>query len=266
MKFFKLTTLVHTLYFTLFLPFVFFQVEGQNFASAAALNEIQQRGKLIVAVKDNLRPLGFRDETARLQGLEIDIAKRLASELLGSSEAVVLQPVANQERLRAVIEGKVDIAIARVTTTTARSRLVDMSAPYYFDGTRLVTKDTSVQRQSDLAGRKIAVIRGSSTIAQIKYALPTAQLVGVDSYQQGRAFLESGEAVAFAADTSVLTGWVQKYPQYRLLEPRLSTEALSIVMPKGLQYDPLRQQINGAIARLQASGWLQERVAYWGLP
>jgi polar amino acid transport system substrate-binding protein len=38
------------------------------------------------------------------------------------------------------------------------------------------------------------------------------------------------------------------------------------VMPKGVQYAQLQQQVNDAIARWQASGWLAERIAAWGLP
>ncbi|HEY9894331.1 MAG TPA: transporter substrate-binding domain-containing protein, partial [Candidatus Sericytochromatia bacterium] len=76
---------------------------------AADLQAIEQRGRLIVAVKDNLRPLGFRGANGQLQGLEIEIAQRLAQELLGSKDAVELQPVVNQDRLAAVLEGKADI-------------------------------------------------------------------------------------------------------------------------------------------------------------
>ena len=232
---------------------------------AAELAEIQQRGKLIVAVKENLRPLGFRDPQGNLQGFEIDIARRLAEELLGSPDAVEWQPVTNQERLEAVIEGNVDIAVARVTVTASRSRIVDFSPYYYLDGTGLVTK-ASVQQLSDLAFSKIAVLKDSSTVAVIKYQLPTAHLIGVDSYQEALRLLETEQADAFAGDQSVLTGWVQEYPQYRLLPERLSGEALSVVMPKGLQYVELRTRIDKAIARWQKSGWLQQRAAYWGLP
>lgn len=42
----------------------------QTTAQAGTLKEIQQRKKLIVAVKDNLPLLGFRDENGNLQGLE----------------------------------------------------------------------------------------------------------------------------------------------------------------------------------------------------
>ncbi|MGB5963838.1 MAG: transporter substrate-binding domain-containing protein [Coleofasciculaceae cyanobacterium] len=235
-------------------------------AWSATFNEIQARGKLVVGVKDNLRPLGFRDATGNLQGLEIDIAKRLAEELLGKADAVVLQPVKNIDRLNMVIDDKVDLAIARVTQNESRLRIVDLSRPYYMDGTSLITKDASVKQVSDLSTKAIAVLKSSSTIAIIKYALPTAKLVGVNSYQEARTLLENGTASAFAADASILTGWVQDYPQYRLLPAKLSSEALCIVMPKGLQYTALQERVNQAILRWQASGWLAERVAAWGLP
>jgi polar amino acid transport system substrate-binding protein len=233
---------------------------------SAELNEIEQRGKLIVAVKDNLRPLGFRDASGNLQGLEIDIAKRLAEELFGKPDAVDLQPVKNTDRLKVVLEGKVDLTIARVTVTDSRSRLVNFSRPYYLDGTGFVTNDASIAKLNDLRTKRIAAINGSSTIPVLKYALPAAKLVGVNSYEEARSLLEKGGADAFAADNSVLAGWVQDYPEYRLIPSRIWAEALCIVMPKGLQYTKLHQRVNDAIARWQASGWLAERAAAWGLP
>ncbi len=235
-------------------------------ASAAQMPEIQRRGHLTIAVKDNLRPLGFKDASGNLQGLEIDLAKRLASDLLGKADAFKFKPVTNRDRLSVVLDKKVDLAIARVTATESRARLVSFSVPYYFDGAVLVTKNASVQKLSDLAKRKIAVLNNSSTIAQVRYYVPNAELVGVKSYDEAREQIESNAAAAFAADASVLSGWVQQHPQYRLLPTKLSTEPLSVVMPKGLQYDELRRGVNEAIARYIAEGWLQQRSQYWGLP
>ena len=95
---------------------------------AADLETIAHRGQLVVAVKDNLRPLSFRDAKGNLQGLEIDIAKRLAQELLGKSSSVIFEPVSNRDRLAVVINGQVDVTIASVTATPSRSRIVSFSA------------------------------------------------------------------------------------------------------------------------------------------
>jgi polar amino acid transport system substrate-binding protein len=87
----------------------------------------------------------------------------------------------------------------------------------------------------------------------------------VSSYSQAKEQMKSGKVDAFAGDGSVLSGWVQEYPEYQILGTKLSTQPLSVVMPKGLQYDEMRRSVNEAIARYTATGWLKERVNYWGL-
>lgn len=237
-----------------------------QFLYAAELREIQQRGYVIVAVKDNLRPLGFRNSAGQLEGLEIDLAHRLAAELLGRPDAVRFQPVANQERLSVLMEGDVDIVIAHLSTTPSRARLVDFSDYYYLDGTAIVTNAPFVQRLADLRRQTVAVLEGSSTIAVVRSRLPSARFVGVKSYLEAKQLLDSGQATAFAADASVLAGWVQEYPEYRVLPDLLSGEALGVAMPRGNQYRDLRQRVNDAIRRLQQEGWLRERILHWGLP
>jgi polar amino acid transport system substrate-binding protein len=253
-----------SLFFILFL-LITANLSNDRPAQAGTLKEIQQRKKLIVAVKDNLPLLGFRDETGNLQGLEIDIARKLAAEIFGNAESVQLLPVANQDRLKMAIEGNVDLTIARVTATATRSRVVDFSRSYYLDGTGVITKQASITKNSDLAGKKIAVLNNSTTIATLQYMIPQAQLVGVNSYQQAQDLLKAGKVVAVAADRSLLIGWLKTNSSYHLLPDRLSTEALGIVMPKGMQYDPLRQLVDRSIQQWQTDGWLQQRIQYWGL-
>lgn len=234
-------------------------------AFAVELVEIQDRGQLIVAVKDNTRPLGFIDEEGKLAGLEIDLARRLAKDLLGDENALLLKPVLNQDRLHWVINGRVDVVIARVSATDARRRIVDLSPHYYLDGTGLITKDVTVTNAEGLKNAKIAVLQGSSTIAVMRDRLPNANLVGVHSYQEARSLLENDQVKAFAADKSVLAGWTQEYPQYKLLPERLSGSPLCIAMPKGLQYKELHLAVDKAVLNWRKSGWLQERIEYWGL-
>ncbi len=232
---------------------------------AVELAEIRDRGQLIVAVKDNTRPLGFINEEGKLAGLEIDLARRLAKDLLGDENALALKPVLNQDRLQLVINEQVDVAIARVSDTDARRRIVDLSPYYYLDGTGLITKDITVTNAEGLKDAKIAVLFGSSTIAVVRDRLPQANLVGVNSYQEALELLESNQVKAFAADKTVLAGWTQDYPQYKLLPERLSGSPLCIAMPKGLQHKELHLAVDQAVLNWRRSGWLQERIEYWGL-
>jgi polar amino acid transport system substrate-binding protein len=230
------------------------------------LSAIQERGYIKIAVKDNIRPLGFRDAKGNLQGLEIDLAQRLAQDLLGKPSAFKLQPVKNRDRIPHILDNRVDLAIAAVTATKSRTRLVNFSIPYYLDSAVLVTKNASLQRLSDFKNRAIGVLQGSSTIARIKYFIPDAKLAAVNSYSEAQSQLETNQIEAFAGDATVIAGWVQQYPQYRLLDIKLSTEPLCVVIPKGLQHDELRRKIDIAIAQYLETGWLQQRIQYWGLP
>ena len=233
---------------------------------ANEMKAIQERGYIKIAVKDNIRPLGFRDASGNLQGLEIDLAQRLAQDLLGKPNAVKLQPVKNSDRIPQVLDNQVDLAIASVTATKSRARLVNFSIPYYLDSAVLVTKNTSLQRLSDFKNQTIGVLLGSSTIPRIKYFIPNAKLTAVNSYREAQTQLETNQIEAFAADATVLSGWVQEYPQYRLLDIKLSTEPLCVVIAKGLQRDELRRKIDNALAQYLETGWLQQRIKFWGLP
>jgi polar amino acid transport system substrate-binding protein len=233
-------------------------------ADAASLAKIKERGYIIVGVKDNLRPLGFRNAAGQLEGLEIDLARRIAQEILGHAEAITLQPLANADRIPALLEDKVDLVIARVSATPSRARLVDFSTPYYLDGTTFVTQ--SAQVLQDLQQQSIAVLNGSDTIAIVRSRFPQARLVGVDSYEAAQKLLAANQVSAFAADATVLTGWVQEFPQYHLLPQLISTAALAVAMPRGVQFEDLRQQVNGAIGNWQLQGLLRQSILNWGLP
>jgi len=235
-------------------------------ATAAELADIQARGYLIVAVKDNWYPMGFRSETGELVGFEIDIARRLAMELLGDPNAVEFRPVSNIDRVNVVVEGEVDVAIAAVTVTAARQRIASFSEPYYLDGVGFITQTGAIQTLADLGQQRIALLDNSSSVAHVRYILPNAELVPVNSYQAALASLETGEVAAFAGDITVLTGWQQQDSRYRILDSIISAEPLAIVIPKGTRYSPLRRNINQLIRNWYDEGWLQQRAAAWGLP
>ena len=242
---------------------------------AAELSEIRDRGYLIVAVKGNRAPMGFIDADGDLAGFEIDIAARLAEELLGDRTAVRFIPVANVDRLQAVIDDDADIAIAALTITPARRRIISFSYPYYLDGAAFITQRPDLQTLKDLALTRIAILDGSSNVAQVRYILPGARLVGVASYREGQALLSQGSVDAFAGDASALAGWsaptettsaAGSTDDYRILPSIISSEPLAIALPKGTQYHPLKAEINQALRRWYDEGWLQSRAAFWGLP
>ncbi|AFY37209.1 amino acid ABC transporter substrate-binding protein, PAAT family [[Leptolyngbya] sp. PCC 7376] len=233
---------------------------------ATPLEDIQERGTIQIAVKENVRPLAFRDGTGELQGLEIDIARRLATELLGDASQIELIPVKNQERLDLLLQGDLDLVVAQLGVNASRQRLVDFSAYYYLDGLGFVTKQAGLSEAHQITTQRVAVLNSSEAIAAVQSYFPSTTLIPVNSYQEALALLENNQADAFAGDHSVLTGWTQEYPNYRLLPAWLEGNALAIALPKGNQHQSLYDEIQTLMAEWRESGWLQDRINHWGLP
>jgi polar amino acid transport system substrate-binding protein len=232
---------------------------------AAEWSTIQKRGRLVIGVKDNLPPMGFRQPSGNLAGFEIDIARELAKELLGSAELVELVPLRNRDRLSALWGDRVDIVVAHLSITRNRARLVDFTVPYYTDSTAVIAKRNTQNAQFNQSSA-IAVIKGSSTIAVLQFLLPQAQLIGVDSYQEGLAALKAQKVQAFAGDRSALVQWLKDNPDYDRIQNLTSSHSLAIALPRGLQYEDLRLKVLQAVEKWRKNGWLRERATYWGLP
>ena len=255
-------------FYRLFLTFIISFILGFNhkIGLSASLEQIRERGKLIVAIKDNTRPLSFLNHRNQLQGLEIDLAKQLAKDILGNADSIIFKVADNQERLQKLTDGEVDIVIARMTINSFRSRLVNFSPYYYLDSTGIITKNNQIENLPDLFNIRIAVLNYSDTISIIRSSFPKVTLIGVNSYQEALGLIENKQADAFAADNSVLAGWVEEYPEYHRLSLKLSAKGLGVAMPKGSKSSNLRNFINQSIYRLKISGWLSQRIKYWGLP
>ena len=68
-----------------------------------ALRRIQDRGYLIVAVKDNVLGFSYRDpETGEYSGLEIDLARAIAQQIFNDPTKVVFKPTNTQQRISLV--------------------------------------------------------------------------------------------------------------------------------------------------------------------
>lgn len=226
-----------------------------------SLETIQKRGKLIIGIKDNLPPLGFRDRNGNLAGLEIDMARELGKEL---GIPIDLVPLKNRDRLSAIQNNQVDLVIAQITITNNRSRLVDFSLPYYTDSTIAIAKrGTTTQALNQPIA--IAVLKNSAAIAVIQSQFPKAATIGANSYRDGLNALESGKVTAFVGDRLSLWQWLQDHPDYEIIGKDLAVHSLAIALPRGLQHLELREQTLAIVNKWRKNGWLAERVKYWKL-
>ncbi|MCM1985240.1 transporter substrate-binding domain-containing protein [Lyngbya confervoides] len=246
---------------------------GEVAVEAADLETVKRRGYFIVGVKENLPLLGLRQPDGSLQGFEIDLAQALSQHILDSATPPQWVPLLNQDRLAKVMSGEVDLAIANLTPTDARRRVVEFSLPYLSSRTGFITTVPAPLRFADLARLRLGLLQGSVAIGRVRAAFPQATLVGLDTYEQAQQGLEQGTVEVFAGDELMLRGWLAptqapraSLTSGRLLPVGLGYDARAIALPKGLQYETLRQAVNQGLRSLEHEGRLQQMRKEWQLP
>ena len=92
---------------------------GQS-VQADVVDDIKARGKLIVGVKADYKPYGFRDTSGKIVGIEPELAQEVA-DMLGVKLELV--PVVASNRMEFLKQGKIDLMIATMTDRPDRDRI-----------------------------------------------------------------------------------------------------------------------------------------------
>lgn len=137
-------------------------------------------------------PWGYQDDRGELDGSEIALAYRLASDL---GLRPILVPLDFVDRMPALSEGRVDVLSATTAILPVRLRQVAFARPH---GTFRVVVVTRGGRQygslDALAGLRVAVLAGGVTGESIFRELPAAvRLVPVLNFDEAFALLERQE-------------------------------------------------------------------------
>ena len=177
-------------------------------AAADKLDDIKARGKLLVGVTETSPPFSFRDDGKGIVGYDVDLADRVAQSLGVAGEKVLL---INAERIAALQQDRVDLVAVGMTRSKSRAGDIDFSYAY-LDSPHmiLVRKDSGIGHVTQLAGRKLALVRSASVDADLLAAVPTMQIVLFDTYDAAFAALADKRADGFLADKMLVLWYAQK--------------------------------------------------------
>ena len=171
------------------------------------LDVIINRGKLIVGVRSDAKPFGYKDITGKLQGYDVDLGKKIAKEIFSTEEAVEFVPVTASNRISMLNTKKVDMLIATMSVTDQRQLVADFSVPYYVAGQAIVVPAKSdITSLRQLNGRQVIIIYGSTGEMSVRMNVPDATIIGYKTYIDGFNALKAGKADAMIADDTVLYG------------------------------------------------------------
>jgi glutamate/aspartate transport system substrate-binding protein len=228
------------------------------------LKRIKATKSVAVAHRSDAAPFSFVDESKQPLGFSIDLCRRVVAHIAQQLGIEGMQikwvPVTTQDRMEAVEKGRADMECGSTSVTLSRSKRVNFSSYIFVDGTGLLVKAAAnVQRLSDLGGKKIGVIAGTTNEKALNDALKrsviNATVVPVKTRDEGLAQLEAGQIDSFASDRTLLLAMAPKAKDPKsisLLGEDISFEPYAIVLPRN--DDDFRLAVNSALAQIYRSG------------
>jgi glutamate/aspartate transport system substrate-binding protein len=220
------------------------------------LKTIIDTKKIKIAHRVDSTPFSFLNEHRQPTGYTIDICKSVVASLERQFKVTGIEiqwvPVTSQSRFDVVAKGEADIECGASTVTLGRMKEVDFSNYIFVESTGVaVLAKSGINNANDLAGKKVAVVEGTSNEQAIvrKSKQGAIDVVRVKERAQGIAALESGKVDGYASDKLLLVGAKFSNPSaMKLLPDDLSVEPYAIVLPRGDW--ALRLAVNTALAQI----------------
>ena len=230
------------------------------------LIKIQERGNIIVGVRDDTAPFGFKDKNGNLTGIDIDIAKTIAKNILGDENKTQLASVTASNRISKLNSGEVDILVATMSVTDNRLQIINFSTPYYIAGQAILTKSNSkATGLKDFKGKKLIIVFGSTSEENLRTNVPDIQVLGFKTYNEAYNALKAGKADGIVADDTILMGFAMKDKSVKLLPKRFSQEPYAVAFRKEQDSARLLDKVNYIIENLQSTGKLTKMQEKWGI-
>ena len=162
--------------------------------------KVMSRGKVVVGVKADYKPWGFRNQEGELIGMEIDMTKAAAAAMGIEAELV---PVQSSNRMQFLEQGKIDLLIATMSDRPDRRKIVGIVQPnYYTSGTNVMSpKALGLKKWEDLRGRPVCGKQGAfyNKIVAERYG---AKIVAFTGNAEAKQALRDKKCIAWVYDDS----------------------------------------------------------------
>lgn len=187
-------------------------------SNKSKLDEVLERGKLIVGTGSTNAPWHFMDKNGTLSGFDVDVAKIVAKALFDDPEKVEFVNQSGDSRIPNLTTNKVDLTCQFMTVTGGRAQQVEFSVPYYREGVGLLLKAGGKYKshaELTAAGSKVVVSVLQNVYAEdmVHQALPEAKVDQYDSVDLIYQALNSGRSDAAATDQSALRWFMKQNPE-----------------------------------------------------
>lgn len=228
-------------------------------------NRVMERGKVVVGVKADYKPWGYRDTDGSIVGMEIDFAQAAADAMGVELETVAVQ---SSNRMQFLEQGKIDMMIATMSDRADRREIVGIVQPnYYTSGTNIMApKALAFKNWEDLRGKPVCGKQGAfyNQVVTERYGV---EIVAFTGNAEAKQALRDKKCVAWVYDDSSI-GSDLSSGEFEEFEMPLASEDDN---PWGMAV-PLAERdcifgnfMSGLTFNMHQSGKLIELEKKWGI-
>ncbi|MGE4371724.1 MAG: amino acid ABC transporter substrate-binding protein [Xanthobacter sp.] len=208
------------------------------------LQRVKETGTFRIGYRHAAPPYSYVDKDGEISGYIVDICREVARNVQSTLKMPQLDvqyvEVSAEDRLKAVRDGKIDILCEPTSMTMSRRAMVDFSLPTFLDGASVVTRGKPVQSLEDLQGRKVGVLKNTTTADTLRNTLQEmhlqADITPVNSHPEGLRLLSEGKLDAYFADRGILNFLLTNSPysdQLALADQYFTFETYALALPRG---------------------------------
>lgn len=242
------------------------QDDAPQSQSAGKIIEPTRRVVVRFLTESDFPPFNFYDEDGVLVGFNVDVARAICQELNTACD-IKVRPWG--ELLLALKRGDADAVIAAHRVTPKARAQVDFTDRYFYTPGRFAGKvggEPVAMTPEDLYGKRIGVAKNTPHQAYLKTFFRSSAIHAYENPDLARDALIQGKVDYVFDDGISLVFWLHGTASKRccelkggpFLEPKFFGEGIAIAVPKNDRQ--IKVLINGALARLRASGRLAEIV------
>ncbi len=233
-----------------------------KFAAGTTMATLQAKGKIVVGTKFDQPLFGLKNPVSNeVEGFDVEMAKIIAAAIFGGStddvdSKIEFVETVSKNREPFIQEAKVDFVVATYTINDTRKQVVDFAGPYYVAGQDIMVKadDTTIKSVTDLNGKKVCSVTGSTSIKNVVEKATTADIsTSFDKYSLCAEALTDGRVQAVTTDDIILLGLIKDNPgKFKLVKSTFTKEPYGVGVKKA--DDAFRTFINDTIEKAYKDG------------
>lgn len=228
-------------------------------------NKVMDRGKIVVGVKADYKPWGFRNSSGKLVGMEVDMAKDVAAAMGVDFELV---PVQSSNRMQFLEQGKIDLMIATMSDRPDRRKIVGITQPnYYTSGTNLLApKALKLRKWEQLRGKPVCGKQGAFYNKNVSERYG-ADVVAFTGNAEAKQALRDKKCVGWVYDDSSIIADLSSglWNDYEMPMPTEDDNPWGLAVPLAEKDCIFGQFMSGMTFNWHQSGRLVELEKKWGI-